>query len=120
MGRRVRTAVHGRFQDGIASKRVVIVGVFVALGDREDPLAQQLRLEMAHPGRVARVDHRAVHPLDQPDAQVDLPQEQTARIGAHLAVIKGGDEALGSKACEGELLMTDCRQRALLFFKCFL
>ena len=114
-----RGAPHGGLQRRVAAQRGMVVGVFVALGNGEDPLAQQVQLRMADLGAIAGIGDRRIGPGHDAGAPVDLAQQKTAGVGGDVAALEVDDDGLAFEVCEGELGMTDCFQRAHLAISVF-
>ena len=82
-------------------ERVLIVEVFVALRQADDPLAQQRPLLMLDQIGVARVTHRLVESVQQSDPPIRFTQQQRpARAGTEAA--RGKIRLHGSLAVTGK------------------
>ena len=93
-----RSRVPGQLEQRILPKRVAVIGVLIAAGDREHAEAQQGRQRVDHPLRVSPVLDTAGQRLGQAEpalrrAQQDQPairRERSAReIGGHFLALHG-------------------------------
>ena len=94
----LRRPAHGQLEQGIAAKRVAVVGVLITAGDREHAETQHRRQRVDHPFRIAPLPDAAGQRLGKPEpalrrAQQHQPavgRDRTAReIGGHLLALNG-------------------------------
>ena len=64
----------------IVTQRLVIVEIFVAQRDAEDPLRQHLTLLVLDVHRVTRIGQAGIDRVDQTQASVDFAEQQHAGI----------------------------------------
>lgn len=66
------------------TKPVGIVAILVAEADLEDPLPKLLEPVVPQLGRITTVLEQRREPLGDPEALIELPEQQRAAVGGHL------------------------------------
>ena len=93
--------VAGGGQEGIPAQLLVIVEVFVTLGQSVDALGQQLRQGVLDPSLVAPVVKALGQALDHPEIGVGLAQQQDAGVGGEGAARKVSHDFARAQVGEG-------------------
>jgi hypothetical protein len=83
-----------QLQHGVDAKGLMVIEVFVAQGDRRDPLRDQGALVVDDQGGVAGVGDGRVQSIEQPDPLGDLAEQQCAGIGGKPPPRKIGADCL--------------------------
>ena len=92
---RIRLADKHRHQR-IVPQLVVIVEIFVALGNPNDPLTQHRSLLVNHISRITRIGDAVVNCVDQTKPLIDLLKKQRTCIARQFTTIKIGDDGTPS------------------------
>ena len=103
----------GGLPGGVVAEVVVVIEVFVAVAEAEDPLADEGELGMFDERGVAQIRQRGGDGPGEAEAAVNLAQEREAAVAGHLAARKtGGDAAFfyGWKSERG--WVTNCGRRS--------
>nr|WP_245802449.1 hypothetical protein [Desulfacinum hydrothermale] len=110
----------GDLDSRVGTQGVVVVRILVAEGDGINALAKQRELGVPNLAQVSGVSDGGVEGANEASALFDLSQEGRTGVGGDLTAVEGGGEGFAAESCEGELGVTDCAQRALLFWHVFL
>src|SRR6266478_770459 len=90
--------------NGIAGQAGAVVGVWVAAGDREDPLRQQLAQAMIDLPGLPLVPQAGGQFIQQSIATRGGLQQQSSTVGTALALIKLGNDRLAKNSWEQQTL----------------
>ena len=94
----VQAAFGDDLQERILPKGLVVVEIFVAQGDAEDPLGQKGSLLMDDHVWISRIRDTSVEGVDETEPLIDLPKQQAACIGGQFASVEVGVDFLAAKA----------------------
>jgi hypothetical protein len=93
----------------------VIVHIFIAQGQADDPLVDQRPERMHHPARIAPVTKARRDPVDQADRPVRLAEQQRSGIRGHRPAVERCLHPTAPKPFEFTLIGdTLCRHRTSL------
>ena len=107
-------AVAADLEDGIFAEIVGVVSIFVAAGDLEDALAEEIEERVVDPRGVARVTDGLGHRLYQADPDFSLAEQQEAGVGGQLAALEIDGEGVLVDERQMDLCVTLCAGRGSL------
>lgn len=101
LGRVVGTGMIGDgLPEGIVAELLMIVEIFVAAGDGEDPLSEQGPLRMDNKSGLTGIGNDAIEGIDQSELLIGLPEQEGAGVGGEGSAREIGDEIASKKAGE--------------------
>ena len=89
LGARLGQAAHRHLERRIVAQRIAVVGIRVAGGDQQSPVADHLGKAVPHPLGRPWIGDAAGQPLGDPELALDLGQHQHAGIRGQPTAIEG-------------------------------
>src|SRR5271166_5518990 len=90
-------------QQGIVAQAVMVVEIFVAQAQSEEPLLEQLGKGVLDQVGIAVIGEAAGKLLDEVELGFDLTEHQATGVGGNLATVETGDDFAGSEVLEKHL-----------------
>jgi hypothetical protein len=89
LGPRLGQPPHRHLERRVVAQRITVVGIRVAGGDQQRPVADHLGKAVPHPLGRSRIGDAAGQPLGDPEPPLDLGQHQHAGIRGQPTPIEG-------------------------------
>jgi hypothetical protein len=88
----------GELESGVSAEGLMVVEIFIARGEGDDPLGEHGLLVVEDQWQPARVRNGSIESVEESQSLADLSEQEDARIGGQPPPLKIGDDRLGAEA----------------------